>query len=152
MLPGIVMHHSSSAPGARLLSPWWAAALLCLCAVGCVSEIVVDTPAVDGADPAEQVADPACAGTDPQTFCDDCNPCTEKANCTPCSTLPPAEQDIYHCTADEELPGFCVGRTGCVHVPLTTPPGQSASCFPVAGAETLHPGVCRAGTCADDAG
>jgi hypothetical protein len=114
---------------------------------GCTAEVLVERPAAEGT----TAAAPACDGDDPATFCDDCNPCTAKANCTPCSALPEAERDIHHCTADEELPAFCTGRTGCYRVPLTTPAGQIDGCFPVAGASDLHPGSCRAGVCADDA-
>ncbi len=123
-------------------------ALLTLVAAGCAAEVLVAGPA-DGTMPA---AAPACDGDDPATFCDDCNPCTAKANCTPCSSLPAAEQDIQHCTADEELPAFCAGRTGCFRVPLTTPAGQSDDCFPVADAAEARPGVCRAGVCVGDPG
>jgi hypothetical protein len=148
----IVMAHSSSYLGARLFSLWGAAAILCLVAPGCAAEIVVEGATPGGAGTDREAVSPACSGDDPQSFCDDCNPCTDEANCTPCSTLPPSQQDIYHCTPDEELPGFCIGRTGCVHVPMTTPAGQTASCFPVADAADPHAGVCDAGTCVDDEG
>jgi hypothetical protein len=93
---------------------------------------------------------PAEDGDDPAKFCDDHNPCTTDANCTPCTSLPPEQRDIYHCTADIELPGFCEGKTGCVHVAMTTPGEKINTCFPVAGDADLHSGVCRAGTCAEN--
>jgi hypothetical protein len=120
--------------------------LLALVAAGCSAEVLVERPAAERA----PVEGRACDGDDPDTFCDDCNPCTAKANCTPCSALPETDRDIHRCTADEELPAFCTGRTGCYHVPLTTPAGQSNDCFPVAGAADLEPGVCRAGVCVGD--
>jgi hypothetical protein len=103
-------------------------------------------------DAIDQGAEPASApeGDDPASFCDDQNPCTADANCTPCSALPRAQRDIYHCTPDRELPPFCAGKTGCVHVDLTTPAGQRNDCFPVAGDADLHAGVCRAGVCAEN--
>jgi hypothetical protein len=127
--------------------PCLLALVLALVPTACTAEVLVEAPATEIG--ASTAADPACQGDDPATFCDDCNPCTEKANCTPCSALPASERDIYHCTADEELPGFCAGRTGCFHVPLTTPEGQSASCFPVADATEARAGVCDVGRCVD---
>ncbi len=112
------------------------AALAPACAVDAVDQIV------------EQASAPA--GDDPASFCDDQNPCTADANCTPCSALPRAQRDMYHCTPDGELPPFCAGKTGCVHVDLTTPADQRNDCFPVAGAGELRAGVCRAGMCVDD--
>jgi hypothetical protein len=100
--------------------------------------------------PGDPSSDLACTGDDPASFCDDCNPCTTDANCTPCSALPAAERDIYHCTADDELPAFCAGRTGCVHVPFSTPAGQIDDCFPVVESVDLHAGACLAGVCVDN--
>ena len=128
-------------------SAWSAALLVVLVAGGCAGEVLVEGPGSE----ASPDTGPTCDGDDPANFCDDCNPCTAKANCTPCSSLPEAEQDIYHCTADAELPAFCAGRTGCYRVPLTTPPGQIDDCFPVAGADEPQPGSCRAGVCVDNA-
>jgi len=88
-----------------------------------------------------------CNGSEAATFCDDCNPCTTDVNCTPCSTLPEAERDIYHCTPDLDLPAACVGHLGCVHLPLTTPAGQTDDCFPVVDTTLPHAGVCRVGRC-----
>jgi len=132
-----------------LASLFPAAALLALVGAGCAASVLVEGQEAAAGAPA--VAASACDGEDPATFCDDCNPCTAKANCTPCSALPEAERDIYHCTADEELPAFCAGRLGCYHIPLTTAEGQSDDCFPVAGADDPHAGACRAGVCVDDA-
>jgi hypothetical protein len=124
-------------------------ALLALLAPGCASEGVLEA------------SEPECSsgdcltsttpdGEDPHAFCDDQDPCTTDANCTPCSTLPAADQDAYHCTADQDLPDFCAGHLGCIHVLLTTPPGVTNSCFPVAGDADLHAGVCWFGTCVDN--
>jgi len=57
---------------------------------------------------------------------------------------------MRRCTADDELPPFCAGRTGCVHAPLTTPEEQSNDCFPVAGDPDLHAGACLSGVCVDN--
>jgi hypothetical protein len=95
---------------------------------------------------------PACTGDDPATFCDDENPCTVDVNCTPCSELPAWQHDIYHCTADEELPELCTGHAGCFHAPQTTPAGQVDDCFPVAEAASPHAGSCRVGVCVENGG
>jgi hypothetical protein len=118
----------------------------CLLFAGCSAEDV-STARAANCDAGECVRDPVLDGADPQTFCDDHNPCTEDANCTPCSSLPAGEHDIFHCTADDELPSSCAGKTGCVHEPLTTPAGQRNACFPVADAASLEAGVCDRGTC-----
>jgi hypothetical protein len=124
-------------------------AIVCLAAAACVTEPVGE--AVQSACAgAACAAAPACDGDAPDTFCDDCNPCTADANCTPCSTLPPEQRDMYHCTADERLPRFCAGKTGCVHVPLTTPADRINDCFPVAGDPDLHAGACLSGTCVEN--
>jgi len=130
----------------------WAAVLASLAAPGCAPEDGVDEARLlDCADQAGCAQhDAARDADDPRAFCDDHDPCTADANCTPCSALPPDERDIYHCTEDEDLPVFCAGRTGCVHVPMTTPAGQINSCFPVADAADGHSGVCRAGRCVDN--
>ncbi len=95
---------------------------------------------------------PACDGASAENFCDDCNPCTADANCTPCSALPLEDRDLHHCTMDDELPPFCAGRTGCVHVaPPTTPPQQINDCFPVAGdPDSCNAGACQAGVCVEN--
>ena len=126
----------------RLRAPLYAAALLGLLAPGCTNEVVVDE-AIQGST--------ACESDEPASFCDDCNPCTADANCTPCSALPRAERDIHHCTPDDEMPAFCAGHTGCVHMPLADAAEESNGCFPVAGGADLHSGTCRAGVCVDDA-
>ncbi len=109
----------------------------------CTAEVLFDDLPANAA----PAAAPTCDGTDPANSCDDCNPCTVKANCTPCSSLPEAERNTQPCTADEDLPAFCAGHTGCYQVPLTTPAGQIDDCFPVAGAAELYAGSCRAGVC-----
>jgi hypothetical protein len=143
------MTASSNLSLARIGLVSWAGALFILTlAPGCA----VDTTLAEAQSP-DCIAGEGCAapsGDDPASFCDDDNPCTTDVNCTPCSTLPAAERDMYHCTADADLPALCAGRTGCAHVPLTTPPEQSNDCFPVAGAADVHAGVCRAGTCAEN--
>ncbi|MFT3774383.1 MAG: hypothetical protein QM820_54180 [Minicystis sp.] len=115
--------------------------VLCLAAAACGAE--VETSAVSDLSGAE-------AAAEPPTSCDDDNPCTADANCTPCSALPEALWDIHHCTSEDELPPFCAGRTGCVHVPLTTPAAQINDCFPVAGDPDLHAGACLAGVCVEN--
>ena len=139
--------------GAR--APWWIGIVISVVAAGCS-----DSGGGGGADVERAwqascaspacAGEPACDGEAPASFCDDCNPCTVDANCTPCSTLPPAERDIRHCTMDDELPPFCEGRTGCAHVPRTTPASQINDCFPVAGDPDLHAGACQAGVCVEN--
>jgi hypothetical protein len=124
-------------------------AILALLTPACVAEGVLEAQQAECAS-GDCLGTTTPDGDDPFTFCDDHDPCTTDANCTPCSTVPAAEQDEYHCTADQDLPSFCEGRTGCVHVPMTTPAGVSDSCFPVADSTDLHAGVCRAGTCVEN--
>lgn len=92
-----------------------------------------------------------CSGTDPENFCDDCNPCTADANCTSCDTIPPPHT-IYNCTPDEKLPTFCNGVPyGCWHKVLTD--SVDNSCFPVQGSgmtDDLHPGRCCVGVCSEN--
>lgn len=126
------------------------AAALTLLTPGCAAEDVTEARFLDCAPGGGCAHEPALDGQDPATFCDDHDPCTTDVDCTPCSAVPPGERDIYHCTADEDLPELCAGRAGCVHVPLTTPAGQADSCFPVADAADAHPGVCRAGRCVEN--
>ena len=126
-------------------------ALLALLAPACASEGVLEAQSFDCA-AGECAASTTPNGEDPHAFCDDQDPCTTDANCTPCSTLPAEDQDAYHCTADQDLPDFCAGHLGCIHVLLTTPAGVTNSCFPVAGAADLHAGVCRFGTCVENGG
>ncbi len=118
-----------------------------LLAAGCTGQVGVDESVGDAL--ASAPGEAVCASDEPAGFCDDCNPCTADANCTPCSALPRAERDMYHCTPDDEVPAFCAGHTGCVHVPLATATEQSNSCFPVADDADLHSGACRAGVCVD---
>jgi hypothetical protein len=143
------MAHSHPIPRVRLRLSFAAGAVLTLWLPACAPDGVLEAEERDCATTGA-CADPLLEGDDPATLCDDHDPCTTDADCTPCSTLSPSEQDLYHCTADGDLPPFCAGRTGCVHVPLTTPAGQIDSCFPVAGASDLRSGVCRAGACVDD--
>jgi hypothetical protein len=89
----------------------------------------------------------ACDGDDPATFCDDCNPCTADANCTPCDELPVAIRDARHCNVSGSMPAFCAGKTGCVHVAMTTPAEVQNSCFPVADEGPVRAGVCNTGVC-----
>jgi hypothetical protein len=103
-----------------------------------------DPPFTVPATPDDQVV---CDGQDAANFCDDCNPCTTDMNCTPCGSLPTAQRDVYRCTADDDLPPLCAGRTGCVHVAVTMPAGQSNDCYPVADESDPQAGVCRAGRC-----
>jgi hypothetical protein len=98
-----------------------------------------------------------CNGDDVSNFCDDCNPCTDDANCTPCDRLPPGvKPSIYTCGGwlygpGDQLSPICfnadgiIAATGCQHRGTTTPPGQSNSCFPRVDAEAT--GVCRDGAC-----
>lgn len=127
----------------------WLALAIGLIAAGCNHEIVDEATLASCAD-GDCGIDPACDGDSPAMFCDDCNPCTADANCTPCSALPPERREMRQCTPDDELPAFCAGRTGCVHVAVTTPEGQRNACFPVAGDPELQAGVCWAGTCVED--
>ncbi len=129
----------------------WVALALCLLAPACAADPLLQAQSDDCAN-GDCSAGPSSNGDDPANFCDDENPCTDDANCTPCSTLPAAERDIYHCTADDELPAFCAGKTGCVHVAWSDPPGQVDGCFPVAGAAEPHPGMCRVGRCVENDG
>ena len=92
-----------------------------------------------------------CSGTDPENFCDDCNPCTADANCTSCDDIPPPHT-IYNCTPYEKLPEFCKGvQSGCWHKVLTD--SVDNSCFPVQGSgmtEDLHSGRCCVGVCSEN--
>lgn len=128
-------------PSRALVAPLFA---LALASAACGSEVASRTEAVSLG------ASVACDGDDPEGFCDDCNPCTVDANCTPCSELPRDERDMHRCTPDDELPPFCAGKRGCVHLPVSTPPRQINDCFPVDGDPDLHPGVCRSGTCVEN--
>jgi hypothetical protein len=121
-------------------------ALLCLAAAGCSVELVDD--AVEASCAGSSCAEDQAPSGD---TCDDGDPCTADADCTPCSALPPSERSDGRCTPDDELPAFCEGKTGCVHAPMTTPAGQVDSCFPVAGDADLHAGACRAGVCVENA-
>src|SRR5512140_1906107 len=118
------LFHGERAPLARA-----AALFLLLAAPACAPESVLEARSFDCAEGADCASPFALDPEDPRTFCDDQNPCTEKANCTPCSALPPEQRDMDHCTPDAELPPFCEGRSGCVHVPRTTPAGQINDCF-----------------------
>lgn len=109
---------------------------LILCAAACVS---ADPSATSGGTGGGKVG----------AFCDDDNPCTVDANCTPCSSLPPEQRDIYHCTEDTAVPSWCI-TSGCAHMPVTTPDGQVNDCFPVSDADPLRAGVCRNGACVDN--
>ncbi len=139
------MARPSTIPGGRLPIAL-TSLLLLVAAAGCAPESDVDAVPLDSSEGQSLAAD------DPGASCDDGNPCTAKADCTPCSTVPPEARDTLHCTPDDELPPFCAGRTGCVQVPLTTPAGQVDSCFPVVGASDAHAGSCRAGLCVENEG
>lgn len=141
---------------------------ICLALAGCAPEALTsarqsecvgdDSAADEGIHPSalprkcSEVND--CDGDDPEDFCDDCNPCTVDANCTPCSSLAAAERSFRTCTEDAELSAVCAGpdgpRTGCVHAPLTTKTVQIDTCFPVADAIDLHAGVCDVGRCVEN--
>lgn len=117
--------------------------------LGCGGEAVLEAEAASCEGEA-CLAAPGCDGEATDGFCDDCNPCTADANCTPCSALPPAQRDMRRCTADDDLPAFCAGKVGCVHVPLTTATEVRNVCFPVAGDPEIHPGVCLRGVCVEN--
>jgi hypothetical protein len=133
----------------RARAKGWFALALGLIALGCHSE-VVDEATFASCAGGECGIEPACDGDSPEMFCDDCDPCTIDANCTPCSALPVEQRSMRQCTPDEELPAFCAGRTGCAHVAVTTPEGQRNACFPVKGDPELHPGTCWKGTCVEN--
>ena len=128
-------------------------AIVCLACAGCAPETLTSVGQSECVGPVcSEVND--CDGDDAEDFCDDCNPCTQDANCMPCSALPPEDRDIHTCTDDADLPAICAGpvgpQRGCVHAPLTTKTVQINACFPVADAAELHSGVCDVGLCVDN--
>ncbi|APR87786.1 hypothetical protein A7982_13135 [Minicystis rosea] len=136
--------------GAR--APWWLGLLIGIVAAGCSGNDggEIEEARLGSCASPECAGEAACNGDAVESFCDDCNPCTVDANCTPCSALPAEERDLRHCTMDEDLPPFCAGHTGCVHLPLTTPAFQINACFPVANDPDLHAGACQAGVCVEN--
>jgi hypothetical protein len=144
------MEHPTTIPMPRRRFSLLAGVLLSLLAPACGSAGLLEAQALDCAAPGGCAEGQALDGESPTDFCDDHDPCTDDVDCTPCSAVPEDKHDIYHCTADADLPPLCAGRTGCVHVALTTPAGQVDSCFPVAGTAELHAGVCRAGACVEN--
>ncbi len=80
-------------------------------------------------------------GTDPATFCNDGNPCTQDVDCTACEDV--EDPHLGTCggfrdpTLGQALPFWCAGLTGCQHRAEV----DGMECFD----GTL--GTCNAGAC-----